>query len=242
MQDQQIDASADDLFGGYIERLDLDQWLKLLSAQNANDSASINQQTKPNNKAAWPVDEIQLNIKQMVFMSRAFENIELNIKRIADSYAIEVDSEAIKGRVLIDDDLQQKGIVAEFEHLNWIDPIEGLADAAAREAAKEAATAKIPDIHLWADQFSYADIPLGALRMEMRNVADGIKVEQLSLKSELAEINISGTWNKSATDLGRSTFNIVMFSERIADFLQTVGFNAPITNSQTLIEIMDWHP
>lgn len=223
---------SDQLFGGSIDVLNLDQWLALLTVQNFNQPADTEQQTQPGSGKEWPVDEIQLNIKKMIFMSRAFEGIELNIKRLADGYAIDVDSEAIKGRVLIDDNLQQKGIVAEFEHLNWLDPIENLV-----EVTSGTTTTKIPDIHLWADQFSYAGIPLGSIRMEMRNVADGIKVEQLSLKSELAEIHVSGTWNKFAPGLGYSTFNIVMFSEKVADFLQTVGFNAPITNAQTLIEM-----
>ncbi|VAW46068.1 hypothetical protein MNBD_GAMMA02-597, partial [hydrothermal vent metagenome] len=147
MPDQQTNGNTDELFGGYIESLDLDQWLELLSTQNANDSASTDQQTDPNNQKDWPVNQVQLNIKQMIFMSRAFENIELTIKRLAASYQIEVDSEDIKGRVVIDDDLQKKGIVAEFDHLNWIDPIEALVEAAAITGA---VTAKIPDIHLWA--------------------------------------------------------------------------------------------
>ncbi len=235
-QGESMDRQAADLFGGSINQLDLDQWLKLIAAQNKTELPD-GQISSSSQATEWPVDAIQLNIKQLIFMSRVFENIELNIKRLAASYVIDVDSEAIKGQVIIDDDLLQKGIVAQFQHLDWIEPIEGLAETTVNEAAQDAAAAKIPDIHLWSEQFSYAGIPLGELRMEMRNVADGIKVEQLSLKSELAEINVSGSWNKFTTGLGRSTFNIVMFSERIADFLQNVGFNAPITNAQTLIEM-----
>jgi|GEM_PF-1204759 len=235
MQDEQGGVDPDQLFGGYIKSLNLDQWLKLLSAQNNTEPVLNDQRTDISDKKEWPVNEIELNVQQMIFMSRAFENIKLNIKRMANSYRIEVDSEAIKGHVLVDDNLLQKGIVAEFEHLNWINPIEELIETS--QAAQDAANAKIPDIHLWAKQFSYAGVPLGSIRMEMRNVADGINVEQLSLKSELAEINVSGAWNKSISGVGQSTFNIVMFSERIADFLQTVGFNAPITNAQTLIEM-----
>lgn len=249
--------NSEELFGGYIDRLDLDQWMKLISAQsnavsetsvNVDDSIVPSVQTNNKNYKQLPVDDIQLSIEQLTFMSRVFSGIELDIKRQAESYVIQVESEAIKGRVIIDDDLQQKGIVAEFEHLNWLDPIEDLV----KVNADEAAAAKIPDIHLWVDEFSYSGVPLGEMRMEVRNVVDGIKVEQLSFKSDLAEINISGFWNKSLNDespsiisqsesdqpaVGQSTFNIVMFSEKIADFLQTFGFKPPITNAQTLVEI-----
>ncbi len=221
-------VDQDNLFGGHIQRLDLDQWLGLLA--NGATSEADEFAVTPDN--ALPVDEIDLRINEMVFMSRTFENMALNIKRETNSYHIEVDSEAIKGKVVIDDDVKQKGIVAEFEHLNWID-----ATVTSTQQAEEGSNSQIPDIHLWAAEFSYAGVPLGALRMEMRNVADGIKVDQLSIKSALAEISVSGSWNKAEGALGQSAFNVVMFSEKIADFLQTVGFNAPITNAQTLIEM-----
>ncbi|MGJ8664258.1 MAG: YhdP family phospholipid transporter, partial [Marinicella sp.] len=214
------------LFGGHLEHVDLDQWLTLL-AQPTSEAGTGSEQNSP-----WPVNEINLDIKQLTFMSREFTDISLHIVRLADSYEINIDSESMKGRVILDDDLKQKGIVAEFEHLNWID-----ATIAVDDTEPESTDSSIPDIHLWAEQFSYAGVPLGAFRMEMRNVADGINFELLSLKSELAEVNISGTWNKAIGDDGFSSFNIVMFSERIADFLQTVGFSAPITNAQTLIEM-----
>lgn len=212
------------LFGGRIERLDLDEWLDLLVAAG--------QQSQPESKNQWPVNEISLSLGEMVFMSRAFESLDLEIKRLPRSYEISVKGEQMQGVVLIDDDLAQKGIVAEFEHLDWIEPIENTEDL-----IQDAVNSKVPDIHLWAKSFKYAGIPLGEMRMEMRNVADGIKVEQLSLKSPEAEINVSGFWNKAIGQVGRSQFDIVMISERIADFLKQVGFNAPITNAQTLIEL-----
>ncbi len=223
-------ANEGALFGGHIDVLDLDQWLQLLKEERLKKTEATPVVT---DNAGWPGGVVELNIKQLIFMSRAFQNLDLRIQRMDNSYKIEIDSAAIKGQVLLDDDLDQKGIVAEFEYLDWIEPIAENFE----QLVKEAAQTKIPDIHLWANDFSYAGIPLGALRMEMRNVADGVKVEQLSLKSTLAEINVSGFWNKTKGPIGESTFDIVMISEQIADFLHTVGFNAPITNAQTLIEI-----
>lgn len=222
--DASKESDSNDLFGGYIDRINLDKWLDLLVKED--------QLNHDNSKQKWPVDEIHLSLGEMIFMSRAFESLDLGIKRLDQSYEISVDSEQMKGLVIIDDDLAKKGIVAEFEHLDWIDPI-----VDTNKTAQDAVNSKVPDIHLWAKSFKYSGIPLGEMRMEMRNVADGIKVEQLSLKSPEAEINVSGFWNKEIGQLGRSQFDIVMISESIADFLKQVGFNAPITNAQTLIEL-----
>jgi len=216
-------ADPDSSFGGYIDELDLDEWLTLMSA-HAIKTEQANE---------LPFTEIDLSIGTLRFMSREFTDMQLQIRRLPSSYEIQVDSETIRGLVTLDDDLARKGIVAQFDHLNWID---SSTDGQPSDEVSQASQA-VPDIHLWARDFSYADIPLGELRMEMRNVADGIKVDQLSIRSELAEINASGTWNKADGIRGSSDFNIVMFSERIADFLGNMGFSAPITNAQTLVEI-----
>jgi len=216
------EVNNDQPFGGYIKVLDLDQWLILMAGnQLAGKAGSL------------PFSEVSVNIEKLLFMSRAFTDIKLHIVRKNDGYEINVDSSEIQGMVVIADDLDRKGIIAQFDHLDWIDSIpqnEGIDPISAPNEA-------VPDIHLWAENFSYAGVPLGELRMEMRNVADGIIVEQMSIKSELAEINISGSWNKATGSKGQSNFDVVMFSEKIADFLSNVGFNAPITNSQTLIEM-----
>ncbi len=223
--DRDSTSSQNQPFGGHITHLNLDQWLALIATRSQDTEVK----SLPNQ---WPANEVEISIGEMLFMSRAFRDLEMNIKRTNSRYEISIKGKQMQGLVVVDDDLEQKGIVAQFEHLDWIEPITRV-----DEVVRDVADSKVPDIHLWSKSFYYAGIPLGELRMEMRNVADGIKVEQLSLKSPEAEINASGFWNKAAGRAGRSDFNIVMISEKIADFLQQVGFAAPITNAQTLIEL-----
>ena len=219
------EATASDVqpaFGGTIQRLDLDSWLQLATADAAWGGG----------ERSLPTDRMRLTVKELQFMSRSFTDLDILMVREANRLRLAVEGPAVKGQLLIDDDVQQKGIVAEFERLDWIDP-----EASLLQQATDSQESSIPDLHLWAGQFSYAGIPLGDLRLEMRNVADGIKIDQLSIKSELAEINVAGVWNKADDSGGMSAFSVVMFSERIADFLKTVGFEAPITNAQTLVEL-----
>lgn len=222
--DPEYTPDTDNPFGGYIEELDLDQWLELVTDAPTQSTASgdVND---------LPFTDISLRIKNLLFMSRRFEDVDLQISRKVSSFEVKVDSPGIKGLVIIADDINRKGIVGQFEYLNWIDTIDF------EEIKSVNQQTSVPDLHLWVENFSYLDIPLGQLRMEMRNVVDGIVVEQLSIKSELAEIQISGAWHEASGHAGESEFNVVMFSEKIADFLQTVGFAAPITNAQTLIKM-----
>lgn len=218
------DLAADALpaFGGTLNRLDLDRWLELLSGASA----------MGNQEHSLPTDEMRIHVNELLFMSRVFTDLDVHMIREPNRLRLQVEGPAVKGQLLIDDDVQQKGIVAEFERLDWIDP-----EASLMEADAQSGHSSFPDLHLWVGEFSYAGIPLGDLRLEMRNVADGIKIDQLSIVSDLAEINVAGVWNKADSPSGKSAFSVVMFSERIADFLKTVGFEAPITNAQTLVEL-----
>lgn len=208
---------------GDLKRLDLDQWLAL--AQQWQPSAGGQSQQE--------LLATDIRVEELIFMSRTWRDVALSINDQPDGVSVLIDSEAVKGQLLVADDLQQRGITAEFDYLNWqTADIETLPETAAQDG--------IPDIHLWAEQFSFADVPLGRLRMELRNVVDGIKVEQLSIQSPLIELNANGEWLRTESGIGTSRFNMVIISERIADFLQQMDVNAPISNAQTLIE-MDVH-
>jgi len=218
-----VDEANSAQITGQIQQLDLDQWLTLVKTWQPSADTTHQQDMLTTD----------IQVEELIFMSRTWSQVHLTMQKQAEDLVISIDSEAVKGRIEVADDIQRRGITAEFEHLNWqIADIETLTGKPTDN--------DIPDIHLWVDQFSFADVPLGRLRMELRNVADGIKVEQLSMKSELLELNANGEWLRIESGLGTSHFNIVIISERIAEFLQQMDFNAPISNAQTLIE-MDVH-
>ncbi len=223
----QIDFGAEQTnetmqISGHIQQLNLDRWLDLAKAW---------QMTAGDSEQQLLATEIE--IEQLIFMSRSWPQIKLSLQDTSEDLLINIDSTSVKGQIKVADDLLKRGITAEFDHLHWnTADIDALSDSPADR--------DIPDIHLWAEQFSFADVPLGRLRMELRNVVDGIKVEQLSVKSPLLELNANGEWLATESGPGTSRFNMVIISERIADFLQQMDFNAPISNAQTLIE-MDVH-
>ncbi len=209
---------------GQIDQLNLDAWLVQFNRWS-------NAQAE---KTEFEFMAVDLEIEKLIFMSRSFNDIHLILSDVADGIMVEVTGPTLKGRIDIADDLSRKGITADFDYLHW--------QEADFETLVEEQNSEIPDIHLWVSEFRFADVPMGSLRMELRNVADGIKVEQLTMKSDLLEINANGEWLRESVGHGTSRFNIVMISERIADFLQSMDFNAPISNAQTLIEMDVYWP
>lgn len=217
------------LLGGHVSELDVDNWLVQIKQWSAQKEVGRGQNPWP-----LPAPSFKLQVDDMLFMARRFKDVSIDVQRLDTAYQIDIDSALMKGRLLIADDLVSHGVVADFEYLNWI-------EAKADDLAKSTQVAeKMPDLHIYAEAFSYLDIPFGELRLEMRNVIDGMRVETMSLISDSSNIQISGDWVASKGDdgsLGVSDFSIVMTSEKIATFLQNMDFEAPITDAQTLIQL-----
>jgi hypothetical protein len=196
-----VNTSSTAQISGQIKQLDLDQWLALAKSWQQSGDATVQQDLLATD----------IRVKELIFMSRTWADVKLSIKDDVDSVRIDIDSESVKGHLMVANDLQRRGITAEFDSLNWqTADIESMPETAAQD--------NIPDIHLWAEQFSFAGVPLGRLRMELRNVADGIKVEQLSIKSPLIELNANGEWLRTESGLGTSRFNMVIIQSELLTF------------------------
>lgn len=224
-------VNQQNLLGGYIAHLDVDRWLSQAKQWAQGIELPVNESEEAN---FWPLPErsFSLVVDDMLFMARRFKEVKLEVVRLADGYQIDIHNESMKGRLIVADDLSTKGVAADFEYLYW-------KEALAEDLALSAQSAeKFPDLHIYAENFSYLGIPFGELRLEMRNVIDGMRVETMSLVSDVSNIQISGDWVASGDGgLGTSDFSIVMTSEKIATFLGQMEFDAPISNAQTLIQL-----
>ncbi len=208
-------------FGGRVRRLNLDRWLEML----ASESTAPETQLDTNEAMQQPLN---LAIDTVVFMSREFRDVNLQLSQGADGLDVQVMSPEIQGVVNVPVDLADKGILVDLDYLYWRDVDERYVEN------KDFNALSIPDIHLWVDAFHYADVPFGSMHMEVRKVVDGLKIEKLSLQTEWMEFNIVGLWQPDQHS-GRSSFQIVMISENLARFLNNIGFDSPISEAQTIV-------
>ena len=208
-------------YGGSLQQVNVDQWLSYL-AKTSDQRAGGD---------AWqlPTERIELQVQELIFMSRMFTELTLVFQQLPNGILLEINGPAITGDIEISNDLDARGVIVDLRRLYWSDVVpEYLSDT-------ESDDYRVPDLHIWIDDFRYEDIPLGSLRMESRQVADGMKIEQLATASDLLNINITGSWTSSGSGRGMSDFEIVMISENIAEFMKSVGFSAPISGAQTIM-------
>ncbi|MFK8011008.1 MAG: YhdP family protein [Marinicellaceae bacterium] len=214
------------IFGGELDVVDVDKWIELLASKNSLSSSN-----------ELPLDNMKVHINKLIFMSRELQNVAVKITNEKESINFDVNGDEVKGKIIIAKELDKKGIIVQLDKLHWLESVE---ESETQKVAK--VSSNYPALHVWIGDFVYDGIPLGESSIEVRPVAEGIKVEKFNTESELMRLNINGNWYRDKGSNGTSKFNIIMTSVDIAQFLKKLGFDAPISEAQTIIDMQAQWP
>ncbi|MBL4661769.1 MAG: hypothetical protein JKY19_15520 [Alcanivoracaceae bacterium] len=216
-----IFGSSDGDFGGQIEVLDVDKWINMFVGNHSDDRSN-----------KLPFQQMSLHINKVIFMARELFNVDVNIFKSEDGISFEIKGDEIEGTIIIANDIDRKGIIVQLTKLHW-----KAQDIVNIEQTTTPVSSNYPALHVWIGDFIYDGIPLGESSIEVRPVNEGIRVEKFNTKSDLMELNINGIWLRDAGTKGLSKFNIIMTSKDIAQFLTNLGFQAPISEADTIIDM-----
>jgi len=218
--------SKESNFGGELDTVNVDKWIEIITRnKSGKDSSEL------------PIKDMTVNIGTVIFMSRELKNVEVKMIHKEESLNFEVNGEQIKGKIIIAKDLDKKGIIVQLEKLHWFD-----SNISQEPQNLEKVSTKYPALHVWIGDFIYDGIPLGESSIEVRPIAQGVRVEKFDTKSALLNLNINGNWLRNDGLTGLSKFNIIMTSRDIAKFLEKMGFQAPISQAQTVIDMQAQWP
>lgn len=226
-------APPDVPIGGEIETLDLDGWLAVLARRSGEKSLF-----------KLPEGEYRFHIRRGLFMSRLLTDVDVRVIREADAWRITLHGLEIEGEVLVADDARQRGIVVQLKKLIWPE----VTHLAPTFEVPAATGFDLPALHVWVKDFTYQGIPLGEMRLEARPVVSGMKVEKFESRNRWITLNATGDWVRQPADgsadvadgvplLGESRFHVVMVSDNLGKFLQSIGYDSPIRGGQTVIEM-----
>jgi uncharacterized protein (TIGR02099 family) len=212
---------VDEAFGGQIDVVDVDKWIELLSKNKQEKSTK-----------SLPFKQMSLHINKLIFMSRELENVSLDIKNDDEGMIFSIDGDDIVGEITLPNDIENKGIIVQLDKLHWKE-VENIITI----QKSSSVSSSYPALHVWIGDFIYDGIPLGESSIEVRSVAQGIRIEKFNTRSELMNLTINGIWLKDQGDKGLSKFNIIMTSKNIVQFLTTLGFEAPISKAEIIIDM-----
>ncbi len=219
----QPEESDSNNFGGNLDVVDVDKWIALL-AKNENNE----------NRKEMPFKKMSVQINKLIFMGRELTDVNVDIQAGKEGLIFNVKAEDIAGKITVPNELDSRGIIVQLGKLHW--------KAIKKEKVIEIeqtdpVSSNYPALHIRIDDFIYDGIPLGESIIEVRPVTEGIRVEKFITRSELMNLTINGTWSRSIGESGLSEFNIIMTSKDIAEFLKTMGFQAPILQAETIIDM-----
>ena len=218
--------SQESNFGGQLDVVDVDKWIEIIVNSKSD-----------NNSSEFPLKDMTVDIGTVIFMSRELQNVKVKMIHQQESLVFEVDGKQIKGKIIIAKDIERKGIIVQLEKLHWL---ESSNPPEPQNIAK--VSSKYPALHVWIGDFIYDGIPLGESSIEVRPTVLGIMVEKFNTQSSFMQLNINGTWFRDEGNNGLSKFNIIMTSRDIAQFLEKLGFQAPISKAQTIIDMQAQWP
>lgn len=210
-------------FGGTLDIVDVDKWIALLAKNKG--AKQVKQ---------LPFKSMSLQVNQLIFMARKLSDVSIEIETSVDGIVFQVNAEEIMGKITIPNDLDVKGVIVQLDKLHW-KAIE--IELVIEQEVTAPVSGDYPPLHIWIGDFIYDGIPLGESTIEVRPVTDGVRVEKFNTRSELINLTINGSWQRNIGQSGLSQFNIIMTSPDVAKFLKTMGFDAPITQAETIIDM-----
>ncbi|PPT92926.1 YhdP family protein [Xanthomonas theicola] len=187
-------------------------WIGLVSGPDPNKS------TAPGAEDPMPLRQIDVLADHLLLLGGVFDNTRLRLQPQADTVAVHLDGPALAGELSVPS--KDGGVLGgRLARVHWRAAL-AAAPAAVAASAADAATASapavaaaavrplaeaidpasIPALALDVDDLRFGAMNLGVASLRTRKLADGLRVDQLHLRSDKQKIDISGDWRgKGAT-------------------------------------------
>lgn len=135
---------------------------------------------------------VEARIGELVIGGRSFSGVTLRAVREQDGMRVELDGEALAGRVTVPDEpTPRRPVNAALQRLHVGRTV---AEASGRAPFAEIDPRRLPPLVLTAAELRVNEATLGRLRLIAMPRPDGIRLTELDLNSERQRIDASGEW------------------------------------------------
>jgi len=101
--------------------------------------------------------------------------------------------------------------------------------------------ADLPEMHLYAKEFSYLGLELGETRIEAYPVQNGLHIASVEATAQDLTFQTRGDWIKDENG-ERSDFDIVMTSESLGSLMSAMEISTILQGGQTMLHFDAWWP
>jgi uncharacterized protein YhdP len=209
---------------GKPDTFDLDGWIDVATDVLPEDAAP----------RGLELGHFALQIGEMRFLDRPFFDVGIGLKVEPNDVRADFSAESIAGHVVFTPGPRGGSLTAEFERLVLEKPVSS-------GITMRSNPAELPELHLYARSFRYGGIEMGETRIEAYPVAEGFHFEKVEARSDSLNLRASGDWLMGA-DGPRSDFRILVTTEALGEFLESVGISASLSGGQTVLRFNAWWP
>ncbi len=178
-----------------------------------------------------PLRRIDVTADRLLLLGSAFPDTRLQVAPAVNALAVKIEGKALSGALLVRD-ADGAVIAGKLARLYWRDASPGSTDATAATAGNDASTdafnpAAIPPLKLDIDDLRFGDASLGSAQLRTQQVAAGMRVQQLALRSPGQKIDLQGDWlGRGAA--ARTQLSADIDSQNLGHLLDGLGFKGRV--------------
>ena len=175
-----------------------------------------------------PLRRIDVTADRLLLLGSAFPDTRLQVAPTGAALAVKMEGQALSGALLVPD-ADGAVIAGKLARLYWRDASPGPAGAT---AANDDSTdvfnpAAIPPLKLDIDDLRFGDANLGSAQLRTQQLAAGMRVQQLALRSPGQEIDVQGDWlGRGAT--ARTQLSADIDSQDLGKLLDGLGIKGRV--------------
>ncbi|TDJ34967.1 MAG: TIGR02099 family protein [Gammaproteobacteria bacterium] len=176
---------------------------------------------------------VDIHAERVSFSGRFFNNVSFKAERVGEVWQAEVAADEAVGRIQLPArSARRNAIVMDLDRFEFPEAIDEGSDT-------DVDPRNIPELHLFARNFTYAGCPLGEVRLETYATVDGLQVGLFESSGPLHEIRATGDWNVSGGQ-EYSDFDITFTSENLGKSLEACGVEGVLKGGQTFVQLDAW--
>jgi len=209
---------------GRTSSLDAIEWIALAKSGNGS-----------GNKL--PLRRIDVAADRLLLLGSAFPDTRLQVAPATNALAVKMEGQALSGALLVPD-ADGAVIAGKLARLYWRDASPGPAGAmVANDASADIFNpAAIPPLKLDIDDLRFGDASLGSAQLRTQQVAAGMRVQQLALRSPGQKIDVQGDWLGRGV-AARTQLRADIDSQDLGRLLDGLGFKGRVGGGKGKVKL-----
>lgn len=200
---------------GRVVRVDAGGWLDLAVAGGGGPGSLVR--------------GIDVHADDFAFADRHFPDMHVAIDNAVAATTMQLDSDALAGRLTIPKMNLASGITAKFARIHWPEAPPNAPDTS---AFADVAPGSLPPLHIRVDDFRLGQSSFGSAEFDSHPVTNGMRIEKLESHSPNVTMSASGDWTGSAAD-NHSHLLIDLSAQNLGRMMDALGFTGLIDGGAT---------